>query len=52
MASNIYDLSQITFEPSFGKLIDIKISDNYSTAASTISFETLDGRRDTCIQLE
>lgn len=43
--TNIYDLSAFTFEPSFGKLIDIKISSNYSTNASTLSFATLDGRR-------
>ena len=43
--SNIYDLGGLTFEPSFGKLIDIKISNNYSTNASTLSFATLDGRR-------
>ena len=43
--SNIYDLGGMTFEPSFGKLIDIKISDNFSTAASTLTFATLDGRR-------
>ena len=45
LPTDIYDLSQITFEPSFGKVIDIKIADNFSTAASTISFATLDGRR-------
>lgn len=43
--SNIYDLGGITFEPGMGKLIDIKISDNFSTNASTLSFATLDGRR-------
>lgn len=43
--SDIYDLSGMTFEPSFGKLIDVKIASNFSTAASTISFATLDGRR-------
>ena len=45
LPTDIYDLSQLTFEPSFGKVIDIKISDNFSTTASTISFATLDGRR-------
>lgn len=33
------------FGNSYGRLIDIKITDNYSPAASTISFATLDGRR-------
>ena len=45
LPSNIYDLGSMTFEPGFGKLIDIKISDNFSTNASTITFATLDGRR-------
>lgn len=45
LPTDIYDLGQLTFEPSFGKVIDIKISDNFSTTASTISFATLDGRR-------
>lgn len=45
LPTEIYDLGQLTFEPSFGKVIDIKISDNFSTTASTISFATLDGRR-------
>ena len=45
LPTDIYDLGQLSFEPSFGKVIDIKISDNFSTAASTISFATLDGRR-------
>jgi hypothetical protein len=45
LPTDIYDLSQITFEPSFGKVIDIKITDNYSANASTITFATLDGRR-------
>ena len=45
LPSNIYDLSSMTFEPGMGKLIDVKISDNFSTTASTISFATLDGRR-------
>lgn len=33
------------FGNSYGRLIDIKIADNFSTNASTISFATLDGRR-------
>lgn len=33
------------FGNSYGRLIDIKITDNYSPTASTISFATLDGRR-------
>lgn len=33
------------FGNSYGRLIDIKITDNFSTNASTISFATLDGRR-------
>lgn len=46
LPTDIYDLSGITFEPSFGKVIDISIKeDNYSTNASTITFATLDGRR-------
>lgn len=45
LPTDIYDLGQLTFEPSFGKVIDIKITDNFSTTASTISFATLDGRR-------
>ena len=45
LPTDIYDLGELSFEPSFGKVIDIKISDNFSTAASTISFATLDGRR-------
>lgn len=45
LPTDIYDLGGITFEPSFGKVIDIKISDNYSTTASQITFATLDGRR-------
>ena len=45
LPQNIYDLGSMTFEPGFGKLIDIKISDNMSPNASTISFATLDGRR-------
>lgn len=45
LPSNIYDLGSMTFEPGFGKLIDIKLSDNFSTNASTITFATLDGRR-------
>ena len=45
LPSNIYDLGGMTFEPGFGKLIDIKLSDNFSTNASTITFATLDGRR-------
>lgn len=43
--SNIYDLEGMTFEPGFGKLIDIKISENLSPTTSTMSFATLDGRR-------
>lgn len=43
--SNIYDLGGITFEPGMGKLIDVKISDNFSPNASTLTFATLDGRR-------
>lgn len=45
LPTDIYDLGQLSFEPSFGKVIDIKITDNFSTAASTITFATLDGRR-------
>jgi hypothetical protein len=45
LPQNIYDLGSMTFEPGFGKMIDIKISDNMSPNASTISFATLDGRR-------
>lgn len=45
LPTDIYELGELSFEPSFGKVIDIKISDNFSTAASTISFATLDGRR-------
>jgi hypothetical protein len=45
MPSNIYDISGMTFEPGIGKLIDIKITDNMSPNASTLSFATLDGRR-------
>ncbi|MBQ8949153.1 MAG: strawberry notch C-terminal domain-containing protein [Prevotella sp.] len=45
LPKEIYDLSQLTFEPSFGKVIDIKIADNFSTTASTITFATMDGRR-------
>lgn len=33
------------FGNSYGRLIDIKITDNYSPNASSISFATLDGRR-------
>lgn len=33
------------FGNSYGRLIDIKITDNYSPTASTISFATLDARR-------
>lgn len=33
------------FGNSYGRLIDIKITDNYSPTASTVSFATLDGRR-------
>lgn len=33
------------FGNSYGKLIDIKITDNYSPNASSVSFATLDGRR-------
>lgn len=33
------------FGNSYGRLIDIKITDNFSLNASTISFATLDGRR-------
>lgn len=33
------------FGNSYGRLIDIKITDNYSLNASTVSFATLDGRR-------
>lgn len=33
------------FGNSYGRLIDIKITDNFSPNASTISFATLDGRR-------
>lgn len=33
------------FGNSYGRLIDIKITDNYSPNASTVSFATLDGRR-------
>lgn len=33
------------FGNSYGKLIDIKITDNFSPNASTVSFATLDGRR-------
>ena len=42
---DIYVFTQLTFEPSFGKLIDVKISDNFSTTSSTLTFATLDGRR-------
>lgn len=42
---NIYDLGSMTFEPGFGKLIDIDIKSNYSPNASTLTFATLDGRR-------
>lgn len=45
LPSNIYDLESMTFEPGFGKLIDIKINDNLSPTTSTMSFATLDGRR-------
>lgn len=45
LPSNIYDLQGMTFEPGIGKLIDIKITDNMSPNASTLSFATLDGRR-------
>lgn len=33
------------FGNSYGRLIDIKITDNYSPNASSVSFSTLDGRR-------
>jgi hypothetical protein len=33
------------FGNSYGRLIDIKITDNYSSNASSVSFATLDGRR-------
>lgn len=33
------------FGNSYGRLIDMKITDNYSPNASTVSFATLDGRR-------
>ena len=33
------------FGNSYGRLIDIKITDNYSPTASSVSFATLDGRR-------
>lgn len=33
------------FGNSYGRLIDIKITDNFSPSASTVSFATLDGRR-------
>lgn len=33
------------FSNSYGRLIDIKITDNYSPNASSVSFATLDGRR-------
>lgn len=33
------------FGNSYGRLIDIKITENYSPNASTVSFATLDGRR-------
>ena len=33
------------FGNSYGRLIDIKITDNFSTNASSVSFATLDGRR-------
>lgn len=33
------------FGNSYGRLIDIKITDNFSPNASTVSFATLDGRR-------
>lgn len=33
------------FGNSYGRLIDIKITDNYSPNASSVSFATLDGRR-------
>ena len=33
------------FSNSYGRLIDIKITDNFSPNASTVSFATLDGRR-------
>lgn len=46
LPTDIYDLGQLTFEPSFGKVIDINIKeDNFSTTASTITFATMDGRR-------
>lgn len=45
LPKDIYDMSQLAFEPSFGKVIDINIKDNFSTNASTITFATLDGRR-------
>lgn len=45
LPSNIYDLGSMTFEPGMGKLIDVKITDNLSPNASTLSFATLDGRR-------
>lgn len=35
----------IGFGNSYGRLIDIKITDNYSPNASSVSFATLDGRR-------
>lgn len=39
------------FGNSYGRLIDIKITDNFSTNASTISFATLDGRRKITFQI-
>lgn len=42
---NIYDLGSMTFEPGIGKLIDVKISENFSPNSSTLTFATLDGRR-------
>lgn len=41
--NNPNDLSG--FGNSYGRLIDIKITDNYSPNASSVSFATLDGRR-------
>ena len=45
LPSDIYDLTQIDFGSHFGKVIGIKISNNFSTASSTVTFATLDGRR-------
>lgn len=45
LPEDIYDLGGMSFDTRFGKLIDVKIASNCSTAASTLSFATLDGRR-------